>query len=256
MQADQAKRVGKKLGCGVCGCLTTIPVFVGAIVYFTVFSNFCARIMGEETHSISGDPKRFDPVAAIPEVRAKVGSKAILVSFNATSVRSDGTMDLNATYSPAPSADYSFVVPLDKAPEDQTAPPIGAGRGPDDVWIQRVSVKVYQPGQRRHVSRSSGSSRSSYSYTNEGMDVDRHSPRMEKLEKGVTDLKLTPKQMWEIAGKLDANKEAVATIKFAGDHYEFDIVGTDIHLRWDGSGKLQHFWLKDHQKRKLGIEDN
>lgn len=255
MQQGQGRKVAKIAGCSGCGCGVGLLVFIGTILYLTIFSNFCARLMGEETYPISGNPSQFDPIAAIPEIRAKVSPGAVLISFNATSVRADGTIDLMATYKPAPYADYTFNVPLDKAPDGQTAPPIGAGRGPDDVWIQQVTVRVYEPGQRRHVNRISGASRSSYSYTNEGMDIDRQTPRMQKLEKGIDSPKVTTKQMWAIAEKLGANKEAVATIRFSGDTYEFRIMGTDIDLRWDENGKLGVFWLKDDQKKKLGLKE-
>lgn len=251
--ADQ-KKVGKKVGCGICGCALTIPAFIAFMIYITTFSNYCARMFGEETYPIAGDPTRFDPVAGIQEVQAKVGAKAILLSVNARSVRSDGTMDLNATYSPAPSADYTFLVPLDKAPEDQTAPPIGAGRGPNDVWTQEVRVKVYKPGQRLHVRRMSGNSSSEYSYTNEGMDIDRSTPRMDELEEGIKGVKVSTKEMWEVAKKLDANLESVATIEFKPDYSSFSIIGTDVRLRWDKDGKLEKSSLRTEQIQKLGLD--
>ncbi len=253
MQAQSKGKVGKKLGCGLCGCFLTIPAFIGTILYFTLFSNHCARMMGEETYPVTGDPSRFDPVAAIPEIRAKVGESAILQSVRASSVRPDGTMNLNAIYKPAPSADYTFLLPLDKAPEGQTAPPVGAGRGPDDVWTQRVSVRVYRPGQRLHVERTSGNTKSSYSYVNEGMDIDRSTPRMTKLEKGVDDLKVSTKQMWDIAQKLGASPESVATIEYSAKSSSFYIMGTDVRLSWDKDGKLENSWLRDGQLEKLGL---
>lgn len=220
-----------------------------------MFSNVCARMMGEETYPISGDPKLFDPIAAIPEIKAKVGAKAVLIEMDASSVRSDGTMDLHAKYKPAPNATYRFQVPLDKAPEDQEAPPIGAGRGPDDIWVQDVTVRVYDPGQRRHVSRISGGSRSSYSYTNEGMDMDRGTPRMMTLGQGIATVKVSTKQMWDIALKLGAPKEAVASIDVEDDESSFGITGTKINIRWDKDGKLKDLYLTEEQRKMLGFEN-
>lgn len=250
---ERSGRVGKKVGCGLCGCLLTIPAFIFAIFYFTIFSNTCAKMMGEETYPIKGDPTKFDPIAALPEIREKVGKNAILLDMDASSVRPDGTLDLKAAYKPAPTATYTFQLPLDKAPDGQTAPPVGAGRGPNDQWAQRVTVRVYEPGQRRHVTRISGNSRSSYSYTNEGMDIDRATARMEKIETGITDIKITPKQMWDIAIKLGADPNSVGTISIDERDFEFNILGTDIDLRWDKSGKIEENLLDEDQKEKLGL---
>jgi hypothetical protein len=254
-QATRPQKIGKKAGCGICGCFLTIPVFVGTIIYLTMFSNVCARMMGEETYPITGEPTRFDPIAAIAEIKAKAGAKAVFTEMDATSVRADGTMDLNAKYKPAPNATYRFQVPLDKAPDGQEAPPIGAGRGPDDIWVQDVTVRVYEPGMHRHVTRVSGGSRSSYSYINEGMDVDRGTPRMMKLEAGIPSVKVSTKEMWEVALKLGAPKDAVARIDLDDDEYTFGITGTKINLRWDKDGKLKDLYLTEEQRRMLGYKD-
>ncbi|MCS7071830.1 MAG: hypothetical protein NZM00_10020, partial [Anaerolinea sp.] len=66
----------------------------------------------------------FDPVAALPDVRAFAGEGALLAEIYATSVRPDGTIDLNATYTPQPYVDYQFYRPV---PRPENAPPVGAG---------------------------------------------------------------------------------------------------------------------------------
>jgi hypothetical protein len=236
MQPDQGKKIAKRTGCGICGCFFGVFGFVGVIIYFTVFSNFCARMMGEETYPFKTDTRRFDPFAALGEVRAKVGVGGRLTEIDASFVRSDGTMDLKASYKPAPNVTYRFLAPLDKAPEN--APPIGAGRGPDDVWVQDVTVRCYEPGMRRHVSRTSGGSTSSYSYTNEGMDIDRGTPSMRSLGDALEDPKLTTKEMWDLAIKKGADKNAVATIKYDADGYEFRISGLSFNLEWDKNGEF------------------
>jgi hypothetical protein len=234
------KAARKGCACGVGGCiafLIGIAAFVGLILYFTVFSNSCAKLMGEETYPIAGDASRFDPFAAIPDIRAKLGPEAILLEMNASFVRSDGTLDLKAQYKPAPTADYRFRVPIKEAPKD--APPIGAGRKPGDIWIQDVTVRVYEPGMRRHVSRISGGTRSSYSYTNEGMDVDRSSPQMGSLEEALPEPKISTREMWEFAISKGADKDAVARVSFDDDGYEFTISELKFHIRWDKDGKLE-----------------
>lgn len=254
-KTNPAGKVGKKVGCGICGCIVGFLGLIFGIIYLTTFTNYCARMMGEETYPISGNPKAFDPIAAIPEIRAKVGARAVLVDIDASSVRADGTMNLDAKYSPAPRTNYRFQVPLDKAPEDQEAPPIGAGRGPDDVWVQDVTVQVYQPGQMRSVSRISGGSRSTYTYTNEGMDIDRSSPRMGKVPDGIADITVSTQKMWEIALKLGAPKDAVASINIKDGDSTFRITGMKIDLRWDENGKLRDLYLSDEQKNILGLKE-
>ena len=234
MDRNQAKGVGKKVGCGVCGCIFGTGGFVFFILWLTLFSNTCARMMGEETYPISGNPRTFDPFAALPEIRAKVGEKAALIEVEARFVKSDGTLDLKASYNPAPNASYTFILPLDEAPKD--APPIGAGRKPNDVWTQRVDVRVYEPGQRRHVRRMSGGSSSEYSYTNEGMDIDRGTPTMGNLDRTIAAPRLTTQEMWEAAIERGADKDAVANIEYDDSGYTFRISALDISLQWDKDG--------------------
>lgn len=233
--------MGKKAkiaGCGGCGCLFLgIAGFVGGILYLTVFSNTCAKMMGEETYPFKADTKNLDPFAALGEVRQRAGKNARLISIEASYVRSDGTMNLEATYKPAPRISYKFQVPLDKGPKD--APPIGAGRGPNDVWVQDVTVECYEPGQRRHVTRIGGGSRSEYNYINEGMDIDRGSPSMRALAEDLGHPKMSPAALWKIAIEKGASKDAVATINYDKDGYEFYISGTKVRFECDPSGKVK-----------------
>lgn len=234
MHPDRAKGVGKKVGCGVCGCILGTGGFVFLILYLTLFSNTCARMMGEETYPVSGNPRAFDPFAALPEIRAKVGEKAALMEIEANYVKSDGTLDLKASYKPAPNATYTFILPLDETPKD--APPIGAGRGPNDVWTQRVTVRVYEPGQRRHVRRISGGSSAEYSYHNEGMDIDRGTAAMGNLDRALSEPRLNAKEMWKVALERGADKDAVANIEYEYGGYTFRISALNISLHWDKDG--------------------
>ena len=239
MQQSGGQVSKKGCTCGLLSCgggVVGVLGFVGFIIYFTMFSNTCAKMMGEETYPIAGDPRRFDPFASIPDIQSKLGPGAILLQMDASFVRSDGTLDLKATYKPAPNADYRFRVPIKDAPKD--APPVGAGRKPGDVWIQDVTVRVYEPGLRRHVTRTSGGTRSSYSYTNEGMDVERSTPQMGSLGAGLPNPKLSTKEMWEVAISKGADRDAVARIRYEDDGYEFIISELKYHLRWDADGWL------------------
>ena len=229
--------VGKSVklaGIGGCGCVLTFFLVLGTFLYMILFTNTCAKMLGEETYPLTSNPKNFDPFAGIEEVRAKVSPKAKLVSVQASFVRSDGTMDLTATYRPAPRVTYEFDVVLDKAPAE--APPVGAGRGTNDVWVQHVRVDCYEPGQRRHVKRISGSSSAEYDYINEGMDVDRGTPGMTKPPTDIGSPKLTTANIWKLALAAGAPKDAVAQIEFDQNGYELSISGTSINLQFDKNG--------------------
>jgi len=222
------------------------------MIYITAFSNSCAKMLGEEIYPIAGNPATFDPIASIPDVTAKAGSGATLVKLEIRSIRSDGTMDLTASYSPPPTAQYEFQRKLSKAPEGKTEPPIGAGRGVDDVWVEEVRIDVVKPGQRRHVMRRSGMSSAEYDYTTEGMEVSRSS-RMRKPDPSLNTQKLSIKQMWDTAIKIGAPRDAVATVEYWPDRTTFEISGASIDLRWDKNGKLETNMLSDDQLKKLGL---
>lgn len=235
MNRNTSGRSAKAVGCTGCGCGATFFVGLGTFLYIVIGTNTCAKMMGEETYPLKSDAKHFDPFKGVDEVREHVGPKAHLVEIDANFVRSDGTLDLTAKYRPAPHVTYTFDVPLDKAPAD--APPVGAGRAPGDVWIQRVRVDCYEPGQRRSVTRISGNSRSSYQYTNEGMDVDRSTPSMGKLEPDLGTPKLSTLDLWKAGIAKGAPQDAVARIQFDKDGYEFSITGTNARVEFDRTGK-------------------
>lgn len=229
------KRSGKR-ACGIgagCGCLGVVG-FVGFMLWLTLFSNTCAKMLGLETYPVSGDARHFDPFKQLAAIRAKAGQGAILTEIEASFVRNDGTMDLQASYKPGPSATYKFVVPLSEPPKD--APPIGAGRGPDDRWYQSVTIRCYEVGQMRHVTRISGGSRTEYNYRNEGMEVDRGSPQAGKIPIDLSEPKLSCQKLWEMALAKGAPKDAVAVIQYDEDGYEFDISGS-TSFELDPAGK-------------------
>lgn len=235
MVPDGSKKVAKVAGCGGCGCTAAFIIGLGTFLYIVIFTNSCAKMMGEETYPLKSDAKRFDPFAAIPEIRERVGAKAHLIEVEASFVRSDGTMDLTAQYKPAPRVTYKFEVPLDKAPDN--APPVGAGRSPGDIWIQQVEVDCYEPGQGRSVTRISGGSKTQYSYRNEGMDIDRNTPSMGKLKPDLGQPKVSTTALWKAALAKGAPSDAVARIKFDEEGYDFSVSGVDADIELDRDGK-------------------
>jgi hypothetical protein len=218
------------------GCVASLLI-VGGIVFilwFTMFSNNCARIMGIETYPLTGDVRHFDPFKGLPQIRAKAGAGALLTEIDATYVRSDGTMDLMADYTPAPNVEYTFMVPS-KPPEN--LPPVGvAGRTAGDQWFQRVTVKCGQIGQVKKVTRSSGSGTSSFTYSNEGMEIEHGTPQSSQSQSDIGDPKVSLADLWSMAAAKGAAKDAVAIIRYRDRGYEFTISGS-TSFRLDSAGK-------------------
>lgn len=240
---------------GVCGVIIGCSFLVAAIggfgwfMYQALFTNSIAKMMGEETVPVTGDTSNWDPIEGIGQVKKQAGAGAQLVRMTLSSIRSDGTMELTASYTPSPKATYELERRLPKAPNGKTEPPIGAGRTPDSVWVERVNITVSKPDQTRHVKSVGGGVSKEYNYKNEGMEVDRSS-QLTKPGTEIT-LKPSPKEMWSIALKAGAPKNAVAQISYDGTDAKFNINGV-LSLRWEG-GKLDEFFLDDKVKEKLGI---
>jgi hypothetical protein len=175
------------------------------------------------TQVVPGDAKAFDPIAALPEVAAQAGEGAELTLLDAYYVRSDGTLDLTASYHPY--VNYAFVR---KVPTPADAPPIGAGGKADASWYEPVTIKAYEPGSWWQVR----SGNNSYSYMNRGMKRDTSRPTTSP--NAIIPLpKCTFKQLWSAALEKGAPKDAVAVIRYSERGYRFNIDGADIRLEFD-----------------------
>ncbi|MCA0452389.1 MAG: hypothetical protein LCI00_00215 [Chloroflexi bacterium] len=186
-----------------------------------------------DTRPVPGDAARFDPVAGYAGVLDHAGTGAQLVGIDAYYVRSDGTMDLTATYSPAPHAEYNFMRELSEPPPN--APPIGAGGANTDPWYEPVEIELSKPGQWWSVSSSSGD----YSYVNQGMMRDVNS-----AVNGLSSPVIEPPacsfaDLWAIALTKDAPAEAVAIIEYDVEGYDFSISGLSINLEFGMDCKLK-----------------
>jgi hypothetical protein len=140
---------------------------------------------------------------------------------------------LNASYTPAPYVTYDFVRKLDKAPAN--APPIGAGGANTAPWYEPIEIHLYQPGQWRKVSSSSGS----YTYVNKGMERS-----VDDAENGLSHPIVPPPtcpfaQLWSVAMTKDAPAEAVAIIQYDAEGYSFSISGLSVYLEFDMDCKLK-----------------
>lgn len=184
-----------------------------------------------DTRPVPGDASRFDPFGALPEIRAYAGEGALLMEIEMYYVRSDGTMELTAEYSPSPRVTYDF---MREVPRPDNAPPIGAGGANTEAWYEPIEIEAYQPGKWWHVT--SGSSE--YSYMNKGMERDTSSPRNGLPSPVLDDPQCSLVELWEQAINKDAPRDAVATITYDQNGYEFTISGLSIYLQFDMNCRL------------------
>jgi hypothetical protein len=247
-QIRRRRRGGCRTGCSIIFTLLIVAI-AGGVVYLTTTDSlsmmeFLGPYLGVEvpgTTTISGDPSAFDPLAGYADAAAFAAGEdnpenVLLLEMDAAYVRADGTMDLNATYSPAPNTTYTF---LRSIPRPEDAPPPGvAGTSASGDWFEVIDIRAFEPGQRRRVTQR-GSVNVDYYYTNEGMtriiqdrtnDVD-----MEDIVPAPT-CALT--DLWEVALARGAPENAVAVISYDADGYQFNIVG-EMVLRFNANCQLR-----------------
>ena len=103
---------------------------------------FVTSVLIEHTWFIQGDAASFDPIGAFDSVKHHAGSDVQFTSMQADYVNSNGTLNLNANYTPAPKVDYKFVKIVDPP---KNAPPLGVGQSGSGTWYLPVAVEVYKP---------------------------------------------------------------------------------------------------------------
>lgn len=221
------------------GCLLwaiALGVLIPVAIGFLILPLFRSGFGLADTRPVPGDPRRFDPVAALPGVRDYAGEKANLVSISAYYVRADGTMDLNASYDPKPNVTYEF---YREASPPENAPPVGAGGTAGGAWYEKVTISAYEPGQWRHVTRIGGGVSTEYSYENQGMERDIDSPTATIYDTFVPDPACSFTRLWSTALERGAPADAVAIIEYDSYGYDFSISGADISLEFDQDCKLR-----------------
>ncbi len=206
-----------------------IPFVIYVIIEPDGFTDFFAGILNidlerPETQPIDGDPSRFNPFASYESVAAFAGNGAQLTEITAQYVRADGTMDLNADYTPAPNTTYEFVREI---PRPADAPPIGVAGTTDGAWYEIVTIRVYEPGQRRRVTRTSSSGNSTYFYTNEGMERTVSTPTT-NIDPVLSPPSCAISRLWETAIARGAPADAVAIVDYDEDGYTFNITGVMV----------------------------
>jgi hypothetical protein len=238
----------RSFGCGCSGVLVGLliaiaiigGVGIGVLAVFNpnLLAGFVAGLTGvrvPETRNVPGNASSFDPFGSFSQVQAFAGSDAQLLEISANYVRSDGMMDLTATYSPAPSVDYKFA---HEVARPSNAAPVGAGGTTSGPWYESITVRAFQPGQRRHVSVSKNGVRTSFDYVNDGMVREVGDPTSSLLPSFISAPKCATADLWKTALERDAPKDAVAIIRYDSRGYSFIISGARINLQFDPNCKL------------------
>lgn len=244
MVYQQTRRHNMRLMLFIILLSVVLPIVLVVVVLSSVFGavgdtfggigGLIDSVSGPETRAISGNASSFDPITALAEVNGFAGEDAQLTAIYAYYVRSDGTLDLNATYSPAPRVEYEF---LREVPRPADAPPVGAGGTTAGQWYEPVTIEAYQPGQVRHVSQTGGGVSLEYNYTNQGLEKQVGSPTTRPSGAVVAPPECSFSQLWQVALKKDAPTDAVAIIEYDESGYDFNISGV-VHLRFNADCTL------------------
>jgi hypothetical protein len=210
-----------------------IGIGVLAVINPNILANLMSSLTGvraPETQKISGDASKFDPFASYAEIKAFAGADAQLLEISADYVRADGTMELTATYSPAPNADYKFAR---EVPRPSAAAPVGAGGTTAGPWYEPITIRAFQPGQRRHVSITKNGVRTSFDYINDGLVRDVADPTSSLSPQFIEAPTCKTADLWKAALEKDAPKDAVAIIRYSAEGYSFVISGAHVNLNFN-----------------------
>ncbi len=200
-----------------------------------LLGGFLNRLGGVDTRDLPGDPRNFDPIAALPAVTEYAGEGAQLVEIRMSLVRSDGTMDLKPEYSPKPYTDYKFVR---EVPRPDNVPPPGAGGANTGPWYETVDVRAYEPGQRRRRITTGGNTNSDIRYTNKGLERSVSSARSGDVAT-VPAPTCPVEQLFAEAISRGAPEDAVANVIYDSDGYQVRITGIGIRLDFDHNCTLK-----------------
>ncbi len=223
-QVQLDSSAASRAGCGRYGCV--LAVIAGVLLLILACGGsvlFVTSVLIEETWFVPGDAGRYDPVAGLDAVRQHAGEGAQLLSISAWYVRSDGTLDLSASYNPRVVYNFFRVVPR---PAD--APPIGAG-GTTGLWYEPVAVNVYRPWTMWNVR----SSNNSYQYLNLGMDRESGSVTSSAPGSLAPEPQCSFAGLWAVALREDAPPDAVAIIEYDAGGYDFRIQDTNYRYSFD-----------------------
>jgi hypothetical protein len=207
-----------------------IGIGLAAVFAPNLLNQFMSSLTGldvKTSQAITGDASHFDPFKSYAEAHDFAAKDAQLVGLTAYYVKSDGTQDLTATYSPAPRTEYKFV---EEVPAPTNAPPIGAGGSATAKWYKPIVITAYRPGQSESIREYSGNTSLQYTFVNKGYSRETSDVRNNAvtiLAPPACDLA----QMWKTAIQTaNAQPNAVATITYSTSGYRFEITGTNVSL--------------------------
>ncbi|MEO8612143.1 MAG: hypothetical protein ABI690_29885 [Chloroflexota bacterium] len=239
-------------GCGIGIIVLALVIIVPVVIIFVVVGGALTSGLGglgaigdivatvqnaikpPETRPVSGDASRFDPLAGLVDAQDFAGADAKLATITATYVRADGTMDLTATYSPAPRTEYTF---LREVPRPTDAPPVGVAGSTKGPWFEPITIQAYRPGQTSHVTSTGSGINTEYDYTNQGFLKDVDDPTTTPSDEIAPEPTCKFVDLWKAAMKQGAPEEAVAIIEYNSQGYSFRITGS-ISLNFDMNCKL------------------
>lgn len=256
---EKPKRGQSRRGCS-CGCLIftlSIVLALGgaALAVFLIFApannggDFFGGLMnsvnqalginaelGIEMAPAPGDASAFDPIASLPEVAAFAGEDLLFLEMTARYVRSDGTLELTASYTPSPTVEYRF---MREVPRPANAPPPGVAGSTSGPWYEPITVTLEKPGVLRRITRTGGGVNISTQMVTEGMTRNVGDPTSNVSGEFIALPTCPLAQLWGTAIERGADREAVAVIEYDANGYEFRITGTSFSLDFDAECRVQ-----------------
>jgi hypothetical protein len=241
----------RRSGCGLLGVIVALLIVIAllgsvavgvlALAAPNLLSNLVGGITGIQTlqtRAVPGTASSFDPISNFQAVREFAGPDAQFISLRASNVRSDGTLDLTATYSSAPRVEYNFAREI---PRPADAPPVGAGGTGTGPWYEPITVEAYKPGQRSQISTVNGGVRVSFQHVNEGLTRSVSVASTGLADKLVDAPQCSFKNLWQttLEANRKAQKDAVAIISYDSDGYDFVISGLGVSLQFDMDCRLK-----------------
>lgn len=221
------------------GLIGVLGLLLGLAAMFGIggFGRVGKLLMGDGgTVDPPGDPRAFDPVARFPDVATYAGTGVVLLRMRASQVRSDGLLDLTVDYRPSPNARYEFVR---EVPAPANAPPLGAGAPADGRWHQLIVVDLGKPGVMRYQRKVSGNSITERNYVARGMEKREDDPTGARVEAGVVPPACPLQRLWRQAIAQGVPENAVASIDYDADGYDFSVRDTRWSLHFGPDCTLQ-----------------
>ncbi len=224
--------LGAKIGClfGALGAVVGVSVAAMSIFAPHVLTQ---AVVGSgavaDSRPVPGKLTSFDPIAAYAQVSSYAGADAWLLKMDATNVRSDGTLDLSATYEPAPNVRYTFARP---APAPKGVGPIGVGNNSGGAYRQELILTAEKP-MRRTVTRYTNGTRTTDRFQTEGLWRDERDPESLAADRAVDLGRVASPTcslatLWKVAVEHGVRTDAVARVTYDTSVYSFRIAPLDV----------------------------